>query len=172
MTQTSFTPPVTDTRIQVVSFKTIDGGKTWRESPELKGEAVHAMVQASQDPNMILVGTVSGVWISKNSGDTWEKFTSNTVPEKLDALAIDPNDKDMIYAGTWWRAYKTTDGGANWRLVKDGMIDDSDVFSIDIDPENPDNVIAAACSGIYRSTNKGEKWSKVQGIPFAVPSNP
>ncbi len=146
-------------------FKTTDGGRTWRESPELENEAIHAMVQASQDPNMILVGTVTGVWISRDSGDSWSKFTSNTAPEKLDALAIDPVDKDTIYAGTWWRAYKTTDGGKSWRLVKDGMIDDSDVFSIDIDPSNPDNIVAAACSGIYRSTNKGEKWTKVQGIP-------
>ncbi|NNE67876.1 MAG: hypothetical protein HKN33_15035 [Pyrinomonadaceae bacterium] len=146
-------------------FKTKDGGKSWRESPELKGEAIHAMVQAGQDPNMLLVGTVTGVWISRDSGDTWTKFTSNTVPQKLDALAIDPEDKNTIYAGTWWRAYKTTDGGANWRLVKKGMIDDSDVFSIDINPEDPDKIIAAACSGIYRSINKGEQWKKVQGIP-------
>lgn len=146
-------------------FKTIDGGKTWKESEELKNEAIHAMVQASQDPNMLLVGTVSGVWISRDSGDSWSKFTSATAPEKLDSLAIDPIDKDTIYAGTWWRAYKSTDGGESWRLVKDGMIDDSDVFSIDINPADPDSVIAAACSGIYRSTNKGEKWTKVQGIP-------
>ncbi|MDH3493708.1 MAG: hypothetical protein OEM82_09175 [Acidobacteriota bacterium] len=146
-------------------FKTTDGGKTWKESAELQNEAIHAMVQASQDPDMLLVGTVTGVWISRDSGDSWTKFTSNTAPQKLDALAIDPDDKDTIYAGTWWRAYKTTDGGANWRLVKKGMIDDSDVFSIDIDPADPDKVIAAACSGIYRSVDKGENWKKVQGIP-------
>lgn len=146
-------------------FKTTDGGVTWREAPELQREAIHAMVQASQDPDMLLVGTVNGVWISRDSGDKWTKFASGSVPRKLDALAIDPVDKNTIYAGTWWRAYKTTDGGANWRLVKNGMIDDSDVFSIDIDPVDPDKVIAAACSGIYRSINKGETWTKVKGIP-------
>ncbi|MCO6512376.1 MAG: hypothetical protein J5I65_16450, partial [Aridibacter famidurans] len=146
-------------------FKSVDGGKTWKSAKELKGESIHAMVQASKDPNMLLVGSVSGVWISRDSGDTWTKFSSNTTPEKLDALAIDPRDTNIIYAGTWWRAYKTTDGGNNWRLVKDGMIDDSDVFAIDINPENPDHVIASACSGIYESTNGGEKWRKIQGIP-------
>lgn len=146
-------------------FKSIDGGKTWKEGKELKGESIHAMVQASKDPNMLLVGSVSGVWVSRDSGDSWTKFSSNTTPEKLDALAIDPRDTNIIYAGTWWRAYKTTDGGNNWRLVKDGMIDDSDVFAIDINPENPDYIIASACSGIYESTNGGEKWRKIQGIP-------
>ncbi len=146
-------------------FKTVDGGKTWKEAKELKNEAVHAMVQSSKDPDMLLVGTVSGVWISKDSGSTWTKFTSNTTPIKLDALAVDPRDVNTIYAGTWWRAYKTTDGGQNWRLVKKGMIDDSDVFAIDINPQNPDQVIASACSGIYQSFDQGESWSKIQGIP-------
>lgn len=146
-------------------FKSTDGGRTWKAAKELKGESIHAMVQASKDPDMLLVGSVSGVFISRDSGDTWSQFTSNTAPEKLDSLAIDPRDTNIIYAGTWWRAYKSTDGGNSWRLVKDGMIDDSDVFAIDINQENPDHVIASACSGIYESLNGGEKWKKIQGIP-------
>ena len=55
--------------------------------------------------------------------------------------------------------------GKNWRLIKNGMIDDSDVFAIAVDPRNPDHIISSACSGIYESQNAGEKWSKIQGIP-------
>lgn len=146
-------------------FKSIDGGKTWNEAKELKEEAIHAMIQSEKDPNLFLVGSVTGIWISKDSGDTWKKIASDSAPEKLDAFAIDPRDTNTMYAGTWYRAYKSTDGGNNWNLIKNGMIDDSDVFAIDIDPTNPDYVIAAACSGIYMSTNKGEQWRKVQGIP-------
>ncbi len=146
-------------------FKTEDGGKTWKEAKELKNEAIHAMAQSSKDPNILLAGSVTGVWITKDSGDSWKKISSESAPEKLDAFAIDPRDTDTMYAGTWYRAYKTTDGGNNWRLIKNGMIDDSDVFAIDIDPVNPDQIIAAACSGIYLSYNKGETWKKVQGIP-------
>lgn len=146
-------------------FKTVDGGKTWQEAKDLKNEAIHAMVQSSLDPNIILVGTVDGIWISRDSGENWKKFTSGTTPQKLDALAIDPTDVNTIYAGTWWRPFKSTDGGNSWKIIKQGMIDDSDIFAVDIDPRNPDKVIAAACSGIYRSINKGESWTKVQGIP-------
>ncbi len=78
---------------------------------------------------------------------------------------MDPRGTDVIYAGTWWRAYKSTDAGKNWRLIKDGMIDDSDVFAINIDPRDPEYIIASACSGIYESFNAGEKWAKIQGIP-------
>ena len=80
-------------------------------------------------------------------------------------MAIDPRNANTIYAGTWWRAYKTTDGGKNWRLIKNGMIDDSDVFAITIDQTNPNHIISSACSGIYESFNGGELWKKIQGIP-------
>lgn len=146
-------------------FKTSDGGSTWKESKELKKESIHSMFQSSIDPNMILVGTINGVWISKDSGDEWKKMSSDTMPINIDSLAVDPRTADTIYAGTWWRAYKSTDSGKSWRLIKDGMIDDSDVFAITIDKVNPDHVVASACSGIYESYNKGEKWAKIQGIP-------
>jgi photosystem II stability/assembly factor-like uncharacterized protein len=144
-------------------FKSTDGGATWKEAKELKNEPIQAMTQSSLDPNIITVGTIKGVWISKNSGESWTKLNSTLV--NVDSMAIDPRNTSTMYAGTWWRAYKSTDAGKNWRLIKDGMIDDSDVFAIDIDPRNADHIIASACSGIYESTNAGERWSKIQGIP-------
>ena len=123
------------------------------------------MTQSTKDPNILLIGAIEGVWISRDSGDNWEKIESETMPTKIDALAIDPRDDGTMFAGTWWRAYKTTDSGKNWRLIKNGMIDDSDVFAITINPRNPDHLVASACSGIYESFNNGEKWRKIQGIP-------
>jgi photosystem II stability/assembly factor-like uncharacterized protein len=147
-------------------FMTKDGGATWNEAKELRKESIHSMEQSSKNPNLIFAGTTNGLWKTEDSGETWQKIESSTMPDTtIDSLAIDPRDENTIYAGTWWRAYKTTDGGKNWRLIKNGMIDDSDVFAIKIDGKNPDHIIASACSGIYESFDKGEKWAKVQGIP-------
>jgi photosystem II stability/assembly factor-like uncharacterized protein len=87
------------------------------------------------------------------------------MPINVGSLAMDPRNTSTLYAGTWWRAYKSTDSGKNWRLIKDGMIDDSDVFAITVNPRNPSHIVASACSGIYESYNAGEKWAKIQGIP-------
>jgi photosystem II stability/assembly factor-like uncharacterized protein len=146
-------------------FRSTDGGATWKESKELKNESIHAMTQSSLDPSILIAGTTGGVWMSKNSGADWDKISSTSMPVNVDALAMDPRNNSTMYAGTWWRAYKTTDAGKNWRLIKNGMIDDSDVFAVTVNPKNPDYIVASACSGIYESQNGGEKWSKIQGIP-------
>lgn len=145
-------------------FKSTDAGRTWREIKQLSNESIHAQTQSRKNPNMLVVGTVSGVLASFDRGETWRKIIRETIPT-VDSLAIDPRDTDVIFAGTWWRMYKTVDGGASWRLVKNGMIDDSDVFAININERNPDHIIASACSGIYESFNSGELWKKIQGIP-------
>ena len=146
-------------------FKSVDGGLTWKESKDLKKEAIHSMTQAKDDPNILFVGTTNGVWVSKNSGDDWEKISSDTMPINVNSMAVDPRRNSTIYAGTWWRPYKSTDSGKSWRLIKSGMIDDSDVFAVTINPRNAEHIIASACSGIYESFNGGEKWAKIQGIP-------
>jgi len=146
-------------------FKSKDGGIHWKEAKELRGESIHSMTQSDKDPNVLLVGTLNGVWVSKNAGDDWEKIESPTMPVNVDSLVMDPRNTNTYYAGTWWRAYKSTDSGKNWRLIKDGMIDDSDVFAVTVDPRDASHIIASACSGIYESFNYGERWAKINGIP-------
>lgn len=146
-------------------FKSKDGGLTWDENNELKDQAIHAMHQAKADPNLIYVGTKDGVWLSKDSGEDFKRLESGTMPLDINSFAVDPKNTNTLYAGTTWRPYKSTDNGKSWRLIKSGMIDDSDIFAITVDSENTNHVIASACSGIYESLNGGENWKKIQGIP-------
>lgn len=148
-------------------FKSTDGGHKWRESPELKNEALHSLTQAESNPSVLIAGTFNGIFRSDNSGDTWTQLPTSSTPGlvHVESLAIDPRTTNTIYAGTWYLPYKSTDGGKSWRSIKNGIIDDSDIFAIDIDPRDPNHVIASACSGIYETRNAGDSWRKVQGIP-------
>lgn len=148
-------------------FKSIDGGHHWRESPELKNEALHSLTQAEANPNVLIAGTFNGIFRSDNAGDTWTQLpTSSTAGlVHVESLAIDPRTSNTIYAGTWYLPYKSTDGGKTWKTIKNGIIDDSDIFAIDIDPRDPNHIIASACSGIYETRTAGDSWKKVQGIP-------
>ena len=148
-------------------FKTTDGGQTWRESQQLKTEALHSLTQSPSNPDILVTGSNRGVYRSTDAGETWEQFETAAYPDirNIESLAIDPRNTDHIYVGTWHLPWKTEDGGRTWKSIKTGMIDDSDVFAIEIDQRNPDHVIASACSGIYESKNGGALWRKVQGIP-------
>lgn len=155
-------------------YKSVDGGRTWRESAALRNEAIYSMVQSFQDPNLFLVGTNHGIFRSDNSGETWRMLPTQDVPgptglpgglKNVESLAINPTNKDIIYAGTWFLPYRSTDGGQTWRVIKTGFIEDSDVFAIDIDQTNPRHIIASACSGIYETFDGGDNWKKIQGIP-------
>jgi photosystem II stability/assembly factor-like uncharacterized protein len=157
-------------------FKSRDGGLTWRDAPELRNEAVHSMTQSESNPNILLCGTINGIFRSTDSGETWTPLPTGTLAAAaaqmrganevdVESLAIDPRNSNVIYAGTWWLPYKSTDGGQTWKIIKKGMIEDSDIFAINIDPRNADHVLASACSGIYETRDGGENWTKVQGIP-------
>jgi photosystem II stability/assembly factor-like uncharacterized protein len=152
-------------------FYTKDGGNTWKESKDLRAESIHAMTQAKDDPKTLFVGTETGVFQSKNSGEDWSRvadtttITSGGTQVTVNSIEVDPLKSSTIYAGTSWRPYKSTDSGKSWRLIKAGIIDDSDVFAITVNPKDRSHIIASACSGIYESLNGGEQWKKIQGIP-------
>ena len=144
-----------------------DRGKSWSEPARLKGQPVHALTQAPSDSRTLYAGTLEGVFRSSDGGATWTQISpagSHEIHE-IESLAVDPKDADTIYAGTWHLPWKTTDGGKTWHNIKQGLIVDSDVFSIIVDAEHPHTVYLSACSGIYKSENAGILFRKIQGIP-------
>lgn len=153
-----------------------DGGKHWAKQKEMGDQSVRSLTRAPSDPNMLVAGTLKGIYRSKDNGKQWELISppGSTEIHEVGSIAIDPKDPNIIYAGTWHLPWKTVDGGAHWQSIKQGIIDDSDVFSIIIDPTSPNIVFASACSGIYKSVNAGLQFkggvtvNKGQGIPASA----
>lgn len=154
-------------------FDSRDGGTTWIEQPEMRGQSVRALAIAPSDPKIMVAGSLAGVFRSADSGAHWQQISPPGDKEihEIESLAIDPADPNTIYAGTWHLPWKTSDGGEHWENIKEGIIEDSDIFSIIIDPKQSDVVYLSACSGIYKSENAGVKFTggvnlnKAQGIP-------
>ena len=150
-------------------FRSADGGRTW-SGAGLAGQAVRALAMAASDPNVLVAGTLDGIYRSLDASRSWERISPERHEElrNLDSLAIDPRDPQIIYAGTFHLPWKTVDGGGTWHPIHEGMIDDSDVMSLLIDGENSRRIYASACSGIYRSDDSATQWRKIQGIPYTA----
>jgi photosystem II stability/assembly factor-like uncharacterized protein len=148
-------------------FKSKDGGKSWSKLAAMRGKSVRALELAPSDSKILVAGALDGVWRSTDRGDSWQRISpaGHADIKNIESIAIDPRDANVIYAGTWHLPWKTADGGASWKNIKNGVIDDSDVFSIIIDHANPATVFASACSGIYRSETSGDLFRKITGIP-------
>src|ERR1022692_3401078 len=157
-------------------FRSDDGGRTWRELMGAHGKSIRALAMAPSDHNTLVIGALDGVFRSRDGGATWERISpenhaaieNHSSLRNFVSVAIDPQNPDVIYAGTRHLPWKTSDGGAHWHNLKEGILDDSDVFSIIVDPKVPSRIYASACSGIYKSDNGAETFHRVQGLPHSA----
>src|SRR6266542_2136369 len=93
-------------------FKSTDGGRNWKESAELKNEALHSLTQSESNPDVLIAGTFNGIFRSDDRGDSWTQLPTYNVAGlvHVESLAIDPRTTNIMYAGTWYLPYKSTDG--------------------------------------------------------------
>ncbi len=103
-------------------FRSADGGHTWTAAG-LAGQSVRTLVMAPSDPNLLIAGTLDGVYRSMDASRTWERISPEHHAElrNLDSLAIDPRDPQTIYAGTFHLPWKTVDGGRSWHPIQKEM---------------------------------------------------
>src|SRR6185369_3104170 len=85
---------------------------------------------------------------------------------RVQALAIDPSNSQIVYAGTLGGGVlKSTNGGAVWTTLNTGYTERSsidfrpnDIPVIAIDHSNTSIIYAGTDGGIIKSTNAGERW--------------
>ena len=150
-------------------YRSADSGKSWQQIEGLRGQEIWAVAVWQSNPKVIAAGARNGVQLTEDGGKTWRRISpeENRELQPVVSLAFHPKDKAIIYAGTPHLPWKSSDGGVTWHSVHAGMLDDSDVFSIEVDWKNPEHVYATACSGIYKSSNAAGLWSKMTGAQGA-----
>jgi photosystem II stability/assembly factor-like uncharacterized protein len=144
-------------------YKTIDGGQSWKLLPGIRGKAVWSLALWPMKPDVVAAGTEDGVYRSLDGGASWDRISPEDNPEfrPVVSLAFDPSNREIVYAGTTHLPWRTANGGSSWEPIHTGMIDDSDVFSIQVDAHKPDSVYASACSGLYQSSDSAAHWNKM-----------
>jgi photosystem II stability/assembly factor-like uncharacterized protein len=128
----------------------------------------------------LFVGSASGgVWKSEDGGTTFKPVFDKQDVQSIGALALDPTNKDVVWAGTgesWTRnsvslgdgVYKSTDGGETWTRM--GLNGVERITKIVVDPTDGNTVYVCAPGplwsdspnrGLYKTSDGGRTWSLV-----------
>lgn len=75
----------------------------------------------------------------------------------VQALAADPQQANVLYAGTTGGLFKSTDGGASWSWSGRGLKPE-DVMSVAVAPSNRSVIYAGTPKGIFVSTDGAASW--------------
>lgn len=97
-----------------------------------------------------------------NGGSNWTRYTLTSVEGYTYALAVDPSNSSIVYAGgtseTGVTLYKTTSSGGSWSPVSAGISGDT-IHDIAIDPVATNTVYVTTADGVFKSTNAGANWT-------------
>ncbi len=140
-----------------------DFGATWvSRSGDLPDLQVYVVAPVPGEEGRLYAATADGVWGTIDGGKRWRHLTA-ALPEigKVTSLLVDSLRPATIFAGTWRQAYRSDDGGATWRGVFDGMVLDSEVFTLTPGRE-PGEIWASTCGWVYRTLNGGGSWQRYQ----------
>ena len=80
-------------------FKTTDYGQTWTAiAGNLPTESINVVREGSRNPNLLIVGTDFGVYVSLDGGMAWTKMKGNMPTQPVHDLKIQPRENDLIVA--------------------------------------------------------------------------
>lgn len=160
-----------------------DQGKSWhrlgiREPIEFDG-IVRALAVDPAQPSRIYAGADCGVCISEDAGVHWRRAKGPLEGMTVWALAIDPNDRTILYAGTGAPSrsalFKSTDAGETWaRLIPDfpefcAGVNRPRLLTVCVDPDDSQQVwFGLEEGGAWRSKNGGSTWERLDGADSAI----
>jgi len=125
----------------------------------------------------VYVGTAGGgVWKSTDGGETWSPKTDYQVSLAIGAVAVDPNNRlhvlagtgeyDNFYIGTYYGngVLRSNDGGDTWTDVAASTFPRAEISRIVFDPTDStgQRVLLSSSIGIFASSDGGTNWTSLR----------
>ena len=143
-------------------YHTDNLGATWvHDSLGSVNSIFDVEVSVSGDIYAAQYGT--GVLKSVDNGTTWTRTDSLVINRFVRAVAPDPFNALVVYAGTGNGVFKTLNGGASWFETNNGMIPFStSIRSLKASPLTSGLILAGTdVDYLYRTVNGGASWTHV-----------
>jgi len=156
-------------------FLSTDNGSTWRPMvsvPTVSGRAqsigninVNTMVMDPQDSRAVYLASFDrGLYYTYNVTNGWN-FVAGLPAATVNAVAVDPKNKCIIYAAVANRVYRSADCSRTWSQVYFDNNQEVNVNAIAIDHYNTRNIYLGTSRGeIIKSIDSGGAWRTIQRL--------
>jgi len=145
-------------------FKSVDGGKSWREltglrqtkghlwQPGAGGMGLHTIILDPQNPQRIFIAiSAAGAFRTDDGGATWKPINKGLksqyelpdpdaeVGHCVHRIAMHPSRPNVLFMQKHWDVLRTDDAGESWREVSGNLPTDFG-FPIDVHAHEPETI--------------------------------
>jgi photosystem II stability/assembly factor-like uncharacterized protein len=172
-------------------YKTLDGGKTWKNIGLHDSRAIGKVIINPNNPDIVFVAalghpygpnTERGIFRTMDGGKSWDKVLYKDEDTGGVDVAFDPHNSNIVFAALWqarrtsWSMtsggpgsglYRSNDGGTTWKRLEEHGLPKGPYGRIGIAvAANSDRVYALIEAhnpdgGLYRSDDGGDSWEFV-----------
>ncbi|HEX8617147.1 MAG TPA: glycosyl hydrolase [Thermoanaerobaculia bacterium] len=134
---------------------------------------IFAVAESPHERGVIWTGSDDGlIHVTRDGGTTWKNVTPAAMPQWLmiNSIDVSPFDRGTVYvAGTLYKSddfrpylYKTTDYGASWTKIVNGIAGDHFTRVVRSDRGRKGLLYAGTERGMYVSFDDGGSWQSLQ----------
>src|SRR6266508_2425347 len=138
-----------------------------RSRPAVAGRVTAVAVDPFDGAHLLLGTGGGGVWESRDGGASWRPRTDGLPVPAIGAVAFDPADPAVAYAGSGEGAFsaelgvgllRSIDGGTSWRLMAADALTGAGFHDLAVLPDG--RLLAATSTGLYESDYQGASWTR------------
>jgi photosystem II stability/assembly factor-like uncharacterized protein len=184
-------------------YRSSDAGKTWTHLGLRDSEQIPALAVDPTDSKRLFAAVLGhpygpnqerGIFRSEDGGKQWTRVLYKNENTGGSDVVIDPSNPQVVYASLWdarlgpWEdanefedtnggLFKSTDGGATWTQLTEGLPADLVQINVAVAASNPKRLYATVATkeagqyasskglGVYRSDDAGLSWRKITEDP-------
>lgn len=174
-------------------YRSEDGGKSFKNMGLKNSEHIGRIAIDPTNSDIVYVaaygplwksGGERGVYKTTDGGKNWKQVLHVSEHTGFNEVMVDPRFPNIVYAAAHQRQrkvftyigggpesamYKSTDGGATWNKMMNGIpARDLGRIGLNYSPANPDVLYAVVEAtegkgGVFKSTDRGASWERQSG---------
>ena len=157
-------------------YRSDDAGANWKfQGGNLSYAYTNAVTAEPGNARRVYLGTVGGLEISDDEGDSWKRVEG--IRDSIGQIAVDPKNPNRVWALPGRRHrweddvqgarsslgardfYSSSDRGVTWQTAAYAPGEGRrDILSWSFDATNANHIVMGALTGVYESKDGGKSW--------------